>query len=296
MASRPRTINEMQAALSHFMTPEGLAKGLAFEPRKTDVIISPFAKCGTTWMQQIVHGLRTGGDMNFTEISEVVPWLEMAHDMDLDPSEQKAAPRTFKSHLTWDLIPKGGQYIVVLRDPLDALMSMYRFFEGWFFEAGCIDIETFAQYFLQRDAGRNYWDHAASWWSVRHRDDVLLLSFETMKQDLTGTVKRVADFVSVADESARKIALEQASFEFMKTHEVKFNDHLTSAARDAACGLPPGGTTSKVMQGKVGLGKPQITDHVRAAFDERWQATLGAQFGLADYAAFRTAVDQLARA
>jgi hypothetical protein len=34
-----------------------------FRPRPSDVIISPFAKCGTTWLQQIVHSLRTGGDM-----------------------------------------------------------------------------------------------------------------------------------------------------------------------------------------------------------------------------------------
>lgn len=30
-----------------------------FEPQPSDVIISPFAKCGTTWLQQIAHSLRT---------------------------------------------------------------------------------------------------------------------------------------------------------------------------------------------------------------------------------------------
>jgi len=32
-------------------------------------------KCGTTWMQQIVHGLRTRGSMDFNEITRVVPFL-----------------------------------------------------------------------------------------------------------------------------------------------------------------------------------------------------------------------------
>ena len=32
------------------------------------VIITPFAKCGTTWLQQMVHSLRTGGDLDFDDI------------------------------------------------------------------------------------------------------------------------------------------------------------------------------------------------------------------------------------
>src|SRR4051812_22006220 len=39
-----------------------------FRPRADDVIIAPFAKCGTTWLQQIFHCLRTGGDMDFDDI------------------------------------------------------------------------------------------------------------------------------------------------------------------------------------------------------------------------------------
>ena len=47
-----------------------------------------------------------------------------------------AEPRAFKSHLPWMAVPKGARYIVSLRDPRDALVSMYRFMEGWFFEPG----------------------------------------------------------------------------------------------------------------------------------------------------------------
>jgi hypothetical protein len=37
-------------------------------------------KEGTIWVQQICHQLRTGGDMEFEEISQVVPWIELARD------------------------------------------------------------------------------------------------------------------------------------------------------------------------------------------------------------------------
>lgn len=296
MHKRPTNVAGVKEALSRFMTAEGLEKALAFQPEPTDVFVSPFAKCGTTWMQQIVHGLRTGGDMNFNEISEVVPWLEMGHDIQLDVTAQMARPRAFKSHLGWDRIPKGGRYIVVLRDPIDAMVSMHAFFEGWFFEPGTIGIEDFANYFLERDEGRNYWDHAASWWAVRERADVLLFSFETMKTDLPTVVNRVADFIGVEEAQAREVATRQASFDFMKAREDQFNDHLTSQARDAVCGLPPGGTTSKVVKGTAGAGKPQVSQAVRDAFDKRWQVTLGAQFGLADYAALRDILDHPLRA
>ena len=39
--------------------------GLAMKPRPTDVFVSTYPKCGTTWMTQILHMLRTGGNMDF---------------------------------------------------------------------------------------------------------------------------------------------------------------------------------------------------------------------------------------
>ena len=44
-----------------------------FQPRPTDVIITTAPKAGTTWMQQILHQMRTGGDTSFGTIFEVVP-------------------------------------------------------------------------------------------------------------------------------------------------------------------------------------------------------------------------------
>lgn len=292
--TRPRTLSEMIARGENFVTAESFQRGLDFVPEASDVFITPFGKCGTTWMQQIVHGLRTGGAMDFDEITEVVPWLELAHDMgwDLD-APQAAAPRAYKSHLRWDEIPKGGRYIVVLRDPVDAFLSLYRFLEGWHFETGTISLDDFAEYYLNRHESDNYWGHAASWWRQRDRADVVLFSYEQMKQDLPGVVRRVADFIGLPDDPARReIATRQAGFDFMKQHSHQFDDHLLRAARDPACGLPPGGVATKVSKGQAGAGAPLVSDAVRAQFDARWQAVMGAEFGLADYAALRAELDR----
>jgi hypothetical protein len=45
-------------------------------------------------MQQILHQLRSGGDMSFDEINDVVPFIELAYDTELDlEAEHKYQPR-----------------------------------------------------------------------------------------------------------------------------------------------------------------------------------------------------------
>jgi hypothetical protein len=285
--SRARNLAEYET-LDGFMTDESLNRGMAYEPASTDIFVSPYAKCGTTWMQQIVHGLRTRGSMDFEEITGVTPWLELAYDMGVDlNADQVAHPRVFKSHLRWDQLPKGGRYIVVLRDPVDAMMSLMRFLEGWFFERGSISLEEFAQHFLTRgDDG--YWAHTASWWRVRDREDVLLVCYEDMKLDLAGTVDLVADHLGHGyDEECRAIATRQSEFSFMKAHADQFDDRIVRRTRDPAMGLEAGPPSGKVATGKV---KAAVPADIRASLDAHWLDTLGAEFGLNSYGDMRSAL------
>ena len=143
VATRPSSWPEFVKRIGATDTSQGIANGLAFRPLPTDVLIAPYGKCGTTWLQQVFHGLRTRGDMDFDDISRVVPWIETAHDLVLDlDAPQRGEPRGYKSHLPYDLIPKGARYIVSIRDPKDALVSAFRFLEGWWFETGSVAIET----------------------------------------------------------------------------------------------------------------------------------------------------------
>lgn len=149
---RARNLEELEQLLPQLFTAESTERGLAFQPRPTDIIISPYAKCGTTWLQQIAHGLRSGGSMDFEEITVVTPWLEMAWDMGWDlTAEQVAEPRVFKSHVSWHHVPKGARYICSFRDPADAFVSFYRFFEGFMFEPGAIGIEEFFRWRWPRE-------------------------------------------------------------------------------------------------------------------------------------------------
>jgi len=59
--------------MAPLVSEAGFAAGLEFVPRASDIVIASYAKCGTTWLQQMVHSLRTGGDLDFDDISRVVP-------------------------------------------------------------------------------------------------------------------------------------------------------------------------------------------------------------------------------
>ena len=125
-------------------------------------------------------------------------------------------------------MPKGGRYIVSLRDPRDAAVSMYRFLEGWFFEPGSITIEDFTRNrFMKRDDGQDYWTHLVGWWEQRDNPAVLLLTYEGMKADLPGTVRAVASFLGIElDPALEAIVLEQASLQSMTAHKDKYDDLL----------------------------------------------------------------------
>ena len=284
---RPTTAQEMMERLKNFGTSEGRRAGLVYQPDPTDVFIVTPAKCGTTWMQQIVHGLRTRGSMNFDEITRVIPWIDMAADMGIDiHAPQAAKPRAFKTHRTLNEVPKGGKYIVVVRDPKDAMLSHYHFFNGWFFEKDSIPIESFArEFYMPR---RGYWNHITSFWEHRRDENVLALCYEEIKSNLPVTVEKVAQFIGInLDAGLKDIVVRQSDIKFMKEYKSKFDDHLVREARYEALGLPLAENTSKVRNGQVGESKNGVPDDVKKEMDKVWHQEITLKIGLRSYEDFR---------
>ena len=92
------------------VTEHGANHGLNLKPRSDDVIVVTPPKCGTTWMQQILHQLRSGGDMSFDEIGDAVPFLEFAYDEEIDlNAEHNYQPRCYKTHTWYPYCPKGAK-------------------------------------------------------------------------------------------------------------------------------------------------------------------------------------------
>ncbi len=263
-----------------------------YRPRPTDVIITPFGKCGTTWLQQIFHTLRTRGDTDYDDISRVVPWIEVSPRLGIDlNAEQKADPRGYKSHLSWDQVPKGARYIVSIRDPRDALVSAYHFMVGWWLEPGAVSIDEFARSrFIGADS-RHYWRHLTSWWPHRHDDDVLLLAYERMLENPEDAIRRIAGFSGiVVDDELLAITLEHSSMDFMLRHKNQFDDRLMRELSERVAGLPAGSDSAKVRQGRAGGHRAELGAEVLAEMDAVWREEVTSRYG---YASYQEMVDAL---
>mmetsp|Transcript_127874 Transcript_127874/g.370067 ORF Transcript_127874/g.370067 Transcript_127874/m.370067 type:complete len:327 (-) Transcript_127874:79-1059(-) len=300
----------MKARLSGFETEEGRLKGLSYRPKfDNEVVITTSPKAGTTWMQQICHQLRSaehGGDMAFDEISEVVPWLELAHDQkqDLEAPQYghyEGLPRIFKSHAWEGHCPKFPKTIVVLRNPEDVVVSFYKFFEDWFFEPGSISLEAFAEEFwLARGVpptkmqNASYFVHLISWYKRKDDPNVLILFFEDLKYSLKEQVQLVAKFISDDKHNFCRpelvdVAVKKSCYNFMKEHESQFDEKLSKSTRNEACGLPPDAGTrkSKIAKGAAGSGKVVLTDELKAAIDAKWNEVVMPVTGCATYEELR---------
>lgn len=291
---RARSLAEMQALMGRMGGPEEFAAGVgSYQARPTDVVISPYGKCGTTWLQQIFHTLRTRGDMAFDDISRVVPWIEPSALLGIDLSApQRAEPRGFKSHLRYDLLPKGGRAIVSLRDPRDALVSMYRFMEGWMFEPGSIAIADYARVWMGGGMpGGDFWTHLLSWWDQRDNPQVLLLTYEHILADPERAIRAVASFCGIAlDDELLALTLDHASIGFMLAHKDRFDDLLMRQLLSSRCGVPLDSDAAKVRQGRAGSHRQELTPDIVAALDARWTERVTPVTGFADYAALDAAV------
>ena len=299
-SGRATSPDGLRTLLAKFSSKESVERASAFRPRESDVFVATYSKSGTTLMQQVVHGLRTRGDMDFRDISEVVPWIEVAHDLGQDlEAQQNAAPRAFKTHFDADSMPSGGRVVYVVREPIAALVSFYHFNSGWFMEPGAMNLERFAlEYVLERRGRHDYWHHIASWWPRLEQEDVLPLCYEDVVADLGGAVARVARFIGVPEEPGRiEIATHQASKAFMQQHPTLWEDALLRECRNSAMGLPLELKSTKVRTKDTGDGEAKrldlVTDAVREAWAARWTEIVEPVTRCADHAALRARIAEM---
>jgi hypothetical protein len=300
-ARRNQLALELMATRNKFMhTAESVRIGRTFPTRKDDVFVVTYPKCGTTWMTQICHALRTRGSMDFEEIQQVVPWDILAHDCGQDLKvDHVTSPRVFKSHESFQDIAKGGRYIYVARNPQDAFYSFYKFLPAYTGLApDDIDEQTFADaIFAGTSHSGQIWDHMLGWWEQRAAPNVLWVFFEDLATDLRGQVERVAKFMGLeaSDKELIDAAVRVSSFDFMSSqqHAHQFDDHFVRSHILPKMGLPADKPlrVSKVRRdgGKVGTRR-KLPHAVSLSLRHKWQKVLAGPTGCADYEAFRACI------
>jgi Sulfotransferase domain len=266
-------------------------------PQPGDVTITSWAKSGTTLMQQMFHQIRmvaaTGaGDMDFDDISRVVPWEDTAFLIDFDmTAPQRAAPRGFKSHREYERLVPGGRYVVTLRDPKETYVSFYRFFDGWHVEPGALSLEEFWPLWLSGGPGGcDYFTHLLSWHARRDEADTLLSTYAYAVRNRAAMIVRLARFVGVAlsDEQAGIVEAMTAR-DFMAAHDDRFDDAMFCAAMEARIGVPAASDSTKVQA--VASDAGVLPAGIAAQIDALWAERVLPVTGHADFAALAAAVE-----
>ncbi|KAJ8904526.1 hypothetical protein NDN08_001044 [Rhodosorus marinus] len=275
---------------------ENRIKAFSFKPRPSDVFIATSSKCGTTLVMQICHQLRTGGHMDFEDVYEVIPWLELSYDIQIDPNdEQIAEPRLFKTHAWHDHIPKGARYIVVLRDPLDASVSFYNFFKDWMFEGDDVTIDDWMKWHvLSRDVPQSILQYPSifrfyeSWLMQRGNPNYLFLFYEDILLDPVKEVKKISSFIGLPEDEERiQTAVRMSSREFMLEHVNKFEENrvrdiLATKGPDGAIANWSKGSGAKVAP--AGKKRPSVSAEHRAQMDAEWKRVVEPVTGFKSYA------------
>ena len=216
-----------------------------FKFRDDDIVISTYAKAGTTWMQQIVAQLIFNG-VEGMEVAEMSPWMDLRippPQIKLPAVEAQEHRRFTKTHLPVDALvySQKAKYIYIGRDGRDVVWSFYNHHinanEKWYgalnHSPGLVgppmpkpgdSIKDYYHEWLERDGHPlwSMWDNVGSWWNIRNLPNLLFVHFENLKKDMGGEIRRVAAFLDITiDELKWGLILEHCSFDYMKAHATK---------------------------------------------------------------------------
>jgi aryl sulfotransferase len=186
--------------------------------RPDDIVITTPPKCGTTWTQRIVMSLLWPADDAPASIGDLNVWV----DSRVHPIEDVSAAleaqmhrRFIKTHSPADATPRHSdvRYLAVYRDPADALVSWGNHRKHM--RSGLVDyfnkaaesegIPTIPGQF-QGDYDEllvewlRWWSvpaHLSSWWTHRHDENVMLLHYQDVYDDLDGSMRGIAEFLDL---------------------------------------------------------------------------------------------------
>jgi len=262
-----------------------------FPFRDDDIIISTYAKSGTTWVQQILAQLIFNGatDINVAEMS---PWV----DFRLPPKEVKFPAieaqthrRFLKTHLPVDALvysPK-AKYIYVARDGRDVLWSYYNHHSNhndlFYQEINGVggpgiepakppqhEIHEYFQVWLEKDGYPlwQFWRNVRTWWEIRHLPNLMLLHFAALKADMPGQIRRIAAFLDIpVDESQWDAMVEHCSFDYMRAH--------AELAVPLGGAVWEGGAKTFIHKGTNGRWRDVLTEEDIANYESRALEELG---------------------
>ena len=197
-----------------------------YEATSSDIFVCAFAKCGTTWVQNIVWTIVHQGEPINKYLRQCIPMLEYDGCEAVEAIDNSKCPRIIKTHLPYPETPhnKDAKYVYVTRNPKDVLVSYLYHTKGLEFSYNCPDVTIeilYELYIKDKIAFNGYFANVNSWCEQRHQPNILFLLYEDLKRDLRGNVLKIARFLGeqyekdlkADNEKILKKVLEECSFQ-----------------------------------------------------------------------------------
>ena len=264
-----------------------------FKFRDDDIIISTYAKSGTTWMQQIISQMLFNGDTEI-DTQAMSPWIDFRlppKEVKLPQVEAQTHRRFIKTHLPVEALvfsPK-AKYIYIGRDGRDVLWSLYNhhamgneaMYDALNNSPGRVgpplepppdDIREYWHTWLARDGFPywSFWENVRSWWAIRNLPNIIMVHFDVLKRRMPEEMRRIAKFLDIPiDESKWDIIVEHCTFDWMKEHGEKIVP-LGGV-------MWKGGTKTFINKGTNGRWKETLTAAESAEYEARALSELGSE-------------------
>ena len=262
-----------------------------FPFRDDDIIITTYAKTGTTWVQQIISQLLFNGEEGLP-VADMSPWL----DLRIPPNEVKLAAveaqthrRFMKTHLPVDALvfSEKVKYIYIARDGRDVLWSLYNHHttanDAWYealndtpglvgprMEKPAGSIVEYYHDWLDQDGYPfwSFWENITSWWDIRDLPNVNLIHFGALKEDMPGEIRKIAAYLEIdIDESKWDTILHHCSFDYMKAN--------ATAAVPLGGAFWDGGAEQFIHKGVNGRWRDTLSDIEVGKYENLADAELG---------------------
>ena len=277
--------------LSPFTTTEWLEQvSISFKPRDSDVFVLSFPKSGTHWLCYIIYLLEYKEkaskkimgthvailDMPQIDFEGQLPEIKSDRQLDLTgmklPKKFIAAlpdPRLFFSHMPNLYLPKNptSKYLYIYRNPKDALVSMYNFYQGRIYSTFNGTFTDFFNFAIENNCF-NYCEHLLGYFE-HNKDEanVHILCYEQLHFEFKTQVEGIARFIGCElTEELFELIAKETGFETMRENECINVKHLMKE-------------DSHFMNiGKVGYWKEIMSEEQSDKIDEILLSKLGKDF------------------
>ncbi|KAK5599442.1 Sulfotransferase 6B1 [Crenichthys baileyi] len=215
------------------MCPEEHLKCLDdIKVREDDIMLVAYPKCGFNWMVGVMKKIIAEATQMKNE-SKMPPLIEFFGPEVLKAMNEAPSPRFLGTHLHPDNMPasfneKKTKMVVVFRNPKDTLVSYYHFCNNNPVLPSVESWDSFFSQFMKGDvAWGSYFDHALAWNKKIDDPNVLVVTYEDLKQDLSAGIHQISSFIgfSLTDNQVQQIA-GASTFSAMKESSVNSHGNM----------------------------------------------------------------------